>query len=97
MRRDFKMFQDILIMPHDNELHVYSYFNRDLLHIVKLNEKIQIESYDEIVFLSGELKQNNITKQLHLIDRNGFVCPIEFEKVYKKIWLIKDESMFNKF
>lgn len=97
MRRDFKMFQDILIMPHDNELRVYSYFNRELLHSVKLNEKIQIECYDEIVFLSGKLKQNNITKQLHLVDRNGFVCPIEFEKVYKKIWLIDDETMFNQF
>ena len=91
------MFNDILIKPNNNELHVSSYFDREFICSVKLNDKIQIECYDDIVFLSGELKQNTITNQLHLVDRNGFVCPIEFGTVYKKLWLIEDESMFNKF
>lgn len=91
------MFNDIMLMPNNDKLHVYNYPNRELIYTINLNDKVQIECYDEIVYLSGELKQNTITDQLHLVDRNGFVCPIEFEKVYKKLWLIEDESMFNRF
>ena len=36
------MFNDILIKPNNNELHVYSYFDREFICSVKLNDKIQI-------------------------------------------------------
>ena len=47
------MFKDVLFMLGQDELHIYDYFTREFLDSVKLGQKLQIEFYDEMVYLSG--------------------------------------------
>ena len=84
------MFNDVLFVVNNDELHIHDYFTREFIERVKLGEKLQVECYDEMVFLSGQLKKDPITNKLYLCDRNGFICDIEFGQVYEKAWILKD-------
>lgn len=84
------MFSDILFVVNHDELNIHDYFTRELLEVVHLGDKLQIECYDEMVFLSGELKKDPMTNKLYLCDHNGFICDIEFGQVYEKVWIFKD-------
>lgn len=84
------MFNDIILTRNHDELHISDYVTHEFLGSVALGEKIQIECYDEMVFLSGELKKDSITDKLYLIDRNGFICDVEYQMLYEKIWIYKD-------
>ena len=61
------MFNDILFVVNNDELHIHDYFTREFIERVKLGEKLQVECYDEMVFLSGQLKKDPITNKLYLV------------------------------
>lgn len=84
------MFNDIILTRNHDELQIFDYVTHEFLGSVGLGEKIQIECYDEMVFLSGELKKDSITDKLYLIDRNGFICDVEYKMLYEKIWIYKN-------
>lgn len=84
------VFKDVLFMLGQDELHIYDYFTREFLDSVKLGQKLQIECYDEMVYLSGELKKDSMTDKLFLHDRNGFTCYVEYGQVYEKVWILND-------
>lgn len=84
------MFKDVLFKLGQDELEVYHYFTKELFDRVQLGDKLKIECYDEMVYLSGELKKNTITGSLYLEDHNGFICTVEYGQVYEQVWIFKD-------
>lgn len=84
------MFKDIFVLRNQDEIHYFDYFTREFLGSFGLGDRVQIECYDEVVYISGELKKNPLNDKLYLIDRNGFICDIEYEKLYEKIGPLND-------
>ncbi len=80
----------MLFVRCGDEVQIQDYFTRECLERVVIGDHVKIECYDEMVFLSGELKKDSINQRLYLLDRNGFICEIEYGQVYERVWIVKD-------
>lgn len=84
------MFNDVFLLQHSDELRIYDYFSREPLACVNLGEFVEIEPYGEYVTISGVLKKDSMTKKLYLCDRNDFICDVEYQMVYEKVCVHKN-------